>query len=691
MSARRSSTQSVSRRLTGTFVLFVVLLGVVAGSGALGLLLVGHSRSAELRLNRLRVANTAMLLSMADAETGVRGYGLAQQRVFLEPYEQGRLAFRTHAAEALRAAHEDETALVQQQVTLADRWFAVYADPVAEMRPGQVVVSAQLGLANKHTFDELRAVNARLDQVVRVQDRAALRREAQVRLGSLTVTTLALLVALVLAVLTDRRTRDILEEPLLAVVRVLGALTAGDHAVRADVDDGPPEVRAVARSVNELSDRSDLLREEQSELSRLQRLATELGRGVREHLVADESVQAAVSCLGRALSADRVYVRLLEDDGVGSVRHEWQRPGLAPTQGAAAAPQGGSMSRWVRALCAQDEPQSFPDLLAVRGVDPEVDAFAGRSRASAALALPLGTADHPLGMLCLVMEDAPRSWLDREVALCRSAAADLGRALTMATLYAQQEQLVAQLRRLDRTKTDFLSTVSHELRTPLTSIAGYVEMLRDGDAGPVPPAMDAMLTVVDRNTVRLRTLIEDLLSLSQIEAGAPRTRSADVRLSDVVTGSASALRPAAESAGLTLDVGPVPDDVVVVGDRDQLERVVANLLSNAVKFTPAGGTVQVDVRAADGWATVSVVDSGIGIPAAEQDAMSSRFFRATNATDRAIPGTGLGLTLARSIVDHHGGVLSIRSVEHQGTTVEVRLPLSPTHSLPAGVPLEVGA
>jgi signal transduction histidine kinase len=135
------------------------------------------------------------------------------------------------------------------------------------------------------------------------------------------------------------------------------------------------------------------------------------------------------------------------------------------------------------------------------------------------------------------------------------------------------------------------------------------------------------------------------------------------------------LRPAAESRGVELTAEQVDEDLVVRVDRGQLERTLINLGANAVKFTPRGGTAQVTACQADDHVVISVSDTGIGIPEADLSRLFDRFYRATNATAAAIPGTGLGLAIAKAIVEGHGGELGVESVEGEGTTMLVSLPL----------------
>ena len=671
----RRVVQSVSGRLTATFAVLVALLIVVGVSGVVGLVVASHHQDRAQRLEALHSANTEMLLAMTNAETGIRGYRLGRDEGFLEPYWVGRADYPRHLGDALAAATTDaELDLVERQHRIAQRWLVEYAGPVAATDPRAISVSDAQTLVNKRLFDRLRALNAELDVLAHAETDRALAAEERARRHALWTTEAALLAALAVAVVTAHRTRRALVHPLSGVVDVLRRLGAGDHRARAAVLAGPEEVRAVARSVNALADESDRLRAERAERSRLQRLAVEVGRSIREHLHAGDSVAEAVSRLGRGLGADRAHVRLMDSAGLGEVQGQWWAEGVTAPTTTADNPLL-EQPTWLVRLHEAGEHAQEDDVVARVARDPRFAPVAASTGASSLLVAPVGAGDELLGSLSIAMLEGPRAWTEGEAALVRSVAADLGRALVLARLYAQQEELVDQLRELDRVKTDFLSTVSHELRTPLTSISGYLELIRDGDAGEVDPGVDAMLAVVERNTARLRTLIEDLLTLSRIESGAFRVGSGEVDVAELVAAVVTALGPAAVRAGLHLDVETCGGPVTVVGDAVQLERALLNLVSNAVKFTPAGGSVRVRAAALDGEVLVEVADTGMGVPEAEQDGLFARFFRASNATAAAVPGTGLGLAIARSIVEQHGGVLSVVSAESEGTTATVRLPL----------------
>jgi signal transduction histidine kinase len=243
---------------------------------------------------------------------------------------------------------------------------------------------------------------------------------------------------------------------------------------------------------------------------------------------------------------------------------------------------------------------------------------------------------------------------------------------------AAQQALSEQnerLRELDRLKDEFISLVSHELRTPLTSIRGYLELLLDGGAGDLTDDQSRFLSVVDRNSKRLMHLVGDLLFLAQVEAGKLTLELEEIEIDDIVTESVEAAKPIADDKGIALraSLESIPS---MVGDRARLGQLLDNLVSNALKFTPSGGSVDVCVSLDGGEAVIEVVDTGIGIAPSDQAHLFDRFFRSSEATQRAIPGTGLGLTIAKTIVERHGGSIEVESAAGEGTTMRIRLPLA---------------
>jgi two-component system phosphate regulon sensor histidine kinase PhoR len=304
------------------------------------------------------------------------------------------------------------------------------------------------------------------------------------------------------------------------------------------------------------------------------------------------------------------------------------------------------------------------------------------------LVVPFGQGRTPLGLLCLGADDPHRTWSSLERSLTQHVAANLAPALMQGHLITVQQQVVERMRQLDQERDSMIATVNHELRTPLTSIIAYLELVRDGEGGELPDEAAEMLTVVERNAARLRSLIDDAMTLSQKHSPHDRVREpSPVDLAALLRAVIASLWPIASARGVGITIeadateaepGAPEDPFVVVGDEGELERVFTNILGNAVKFSPDDRQVDVSiVRRTDGDAAdiaVVVSDRGVGIPEDEISRLFTRFYRASNATRAAVPGTGLGLAIAREIVVRHSGAIDLESTLGAGTTVTVTLP-----------------
>jgi signal transduction histidine kinase len=227
-------------------------------------------------------------------------------------------------------------------------------------------------------------------------------------------------------------------------------------------------------------------------------------------------------------------------------------------------------------------------------------------------------------------------------------------------------------RQADQAKADLMSTVSHELRTPLASVLGFTELMltRDPDAERRREYLDAIHT----EGRRLQGLIDDFLDLQRVEQGGLPPSMDRVALEEVLREQVDLFSGQSRDHELGLVVEDPP--LVVRADRDQLTRVVANLLSNAIKYSPEGGPVKVEARREVGFARVSVTDPGIGIPPDQREHVFEKFFRVDNSDTRKIGGTGLGLALAREIVQLYGGEIAVESVDSGGSRFHFTFPLA---------------
>jgi len=237
---------------------------------------------------------------------------------------------------------------------------------------------------------------------------------------------------------------------------------------------------------------------------------------------------------------------------------------------------------------------------------------------------------------------------------------------------------VTELRRLEVIRRDFVANVSHELRTPLTAIKGYAETLL-GTAGDDRETARRFLAVIDRHSERLGRLINDLLTLSDLELGRTPMRLNAVTVAAAVDDVLQIFADSVARAGVVVEAQVAPGLPPVHADGDRLRQVLINLVDNAIKYTPAGGRVLVHGVLASGtehggMVEIAIEDSGIGIPAQDLPRLTERFFRVDKARSRELGGTGLGLAIVKHIVQAHGGSLAISSALGQGTTVRVFFP-----------------
>ena len=231
-----------------------------------------------------------------------------------------------------------------------------------------------------------------------------------------------------------------------------------------------------------------------------------------------------------------------------------------------------------------------------------------------------------------------------------------------------------KLKELDHLKSQFVSVVSHELRTPMTSIKGYVENLLDGLAGALTHKQTYSLDRVKHNVERLTRMINELLDLSKIEAGRLDLTLAPVALSEVAEEVVESYQAAAGQKSIVLrTVFPQPLPMVM-GDTDKLSRVLINLVHNAIKFTPQGGAIRVEGRVCDGGhVEVGVIDSGNGIPAHDIEKIFDKFYWSESAPVEA-RGAGLGLAIAKNLVELHGGMIRVESTLGQGSRFSFTIP-----------------
>ncbi|HXI01862.1 MAG TPA: ATP-binding protein [Candidatus Saccharimonadales bacterium] len=291
-----------------------------------------------------------------------------------------------------------------------------------------------------------------------------------------------------------------------------------------------------------------------------------------------------------------------------------------------------------------------------------------------------GGSERILGVIYTDSSEAtkPVSELTRE--LVESVASHA--AIAIENFRLRQEELerrileseMEKLREVDRLKSDFVSHVSHELRTPLTALQGALDNMLDGLTGNLNEKQTRYLERMKGNTSDLVRLIEDLLDLSRIEAGQIALHPRPMPVAKVLSEACDSLGPLAAARKIDLS-SEAPGDLEVRADRDRIMQILLNLAGNALKFTREGGRVGLTAELLGDRALIRVADTGIGIEPAAQDRIFERFYRIEPPGSGRVEGTGLGLAIAKSLVELHGGGITVESQVGSGTTFTVSLPV----------------
>lgn len=283
------------------------------------------------------------------------------------------------------------------------------------------------------------------------------------------------------------------------------------------------------------------------------------------------------------------------------------------------------------------------------------------------LCVPLMHADDPVGTL-RVYATAPHRFGTEDIALLMPLA-DLG-AIAIATTRA-----LAEMETLEANTTHFVRVMTHELRSPITAVLSLVRGVLKGYAGELTDKQIDVLERIGRRLDSLERLVDDLLDLAAGRAPESVEEKGPILLNALVSRALLLFEPHAEEKGLEMTLQPCHERLVVWGTEESLHRVFVNLVGNAIKYTPPGGTVTISVRQMDGQAQVEVADTGIGIPPEALPHLFEAFYRAPNAKALDEVGSGLGLTIAKDLVERHDGRIEVESVVGQGTTFTVTFPI----------------
>lgn len=293
--------------------------------------------------------------------------------------------------------------------------------------------------------------------------------------------------------------------------------------------------------------------------------------------------------------------------------------------------------------------------------------------ASSLAVIPIMSHQGSLGCLLLIDSSDAAGFSSSDVSLMYSLAFQAGLAIQNTRLGEQLESTSAEVERLDRMKSDFIAIASHELRTPLGLILGHATFIQDF----VPEEYAEQMDVIIRSAMRLKELIEDMSAIAHKDQGAARIRGRLFDLSELVEHVVDRFAEQAEYKGIELSADmPPPGTLMVHGDPEKIDVVLDNLVKNAINFTDESGQVGVKAEESEGYAQVFVVDTGIGIPADEVGRVFERFYQVESHLTRKHGGMGLGLSIAKAMVEMHNGRIWCESKEDVGSLFCVMLPMS---------------
>jgi len=305
---------------------------------------------------------------------------------------------------------------------------------------------------------------------------------------------------------------------------------------------------------------------------------------------------------------------------------------------------------------------------------------------------PIIVKDEPVGFILMGNASIYGKAVEGDAELLFVLASQIGTAIENTKLYTELfgshkklemmvaertrelEKLNEELKNLNKMKSDFISSVSHELRTPLTSIKGYASILMTGKLGDVLPAQKERLEKIDKHSNSLVHLINNLLDIARIESGKVQMDMKDISIKEMLDSITDILAPQIKEKNISLKINSKIKFDKIKADPNQLERVFLNLLSNAVKFTPEKGTVNIYIEDKHDDIQFSVEDTGIGIPPQDIPKVFQEFFRADNALDQKIKGSGLGLSLVKKIIEAHKGKIWFDSELGKGTRFTFIIP-----------------
>ena len=411
-----------------------------------------------------------------------------------------------------------------------------------------------------------------------------------------------------------------------------------------------------------------------------QKLSTifQIARILAQHQNQEDILSRLLSCLVENLDAANAALLLLYDPAAGQLAVRASRGYDLSTLDEVRLAPG-------EAMCGKafetGRPGLYPTLSTVAEAGANLTpanrklfrtAAIGQRRAKSAICMPLFSGEAEVGALMLENRQRQHGFAESDMPFLR-ALADLIALTTENTHLRRDLQATQALEEANRLKAELISILAHEMRTPLTSIKGYSTALLMEEASFGPETQREFLQIVDEECDILQDLIHDLLESSVIDAGLLRLEPQPVRLPHLARGVTDDMAHRTQTHRFLTDFAEhIP---IVDADPNRIEQVLRNLLDNAVKYSPQGGLIVVRGEVRGDEVVVSVADQGVGIAPEHLNRLFEKFFRVASALGRHVVGSGLGLPIARTIVESHGGRIWAESQLGQGTTLSFTLPL----------------
>ena len=680
-----------------TWLVFLIVTAILTLVSSQRTALQSAQEASRTELNQLQT----LLTDAVDAETGLRGYIITGDEVFLEPYTRGRDRFQADVDMQLALISQNPTsdsAVQQLQVrntqTNMQRWFTeVAALEIAarQMNAPPSLVRQQLG----RTLIDAARLNIeryRMSEQALLERRGAEAAEISQRLGWIFLAALlgAIAISVVTSVfLSNRLARD--------VGRLVGS---AERAANGDLSGrvGASSTRELSRLASAFNTMTENLQTSRDDLNARNAALSEQARAREQSETTERSLSEVLRLFTASYNRDEIFRQLLDlltgrhgfPVGVMYTYDEWQGAFIA----AATHGTAGDLRRDIpldEGLVGQAVRDrkilTVPDNLMLT-----VETGLSHGPARFTSILPVFYQDRIMGVLVLGSQSEPEAatlnFLDRLGRQVGIALQNLDQYTNLQALSRQlqvrQQEIEEKnhdLERADKMKSEFLANMSHELRTPLNAILGFSELLQEQFYGPLNADQSEYLLNISGSGEHLLSLINDILDLSKIEAGRMELDVEEIDLPALLNGSIAIVRDRAHTQNLRLVVD-TNDAPPLHADPRKVKQIVFNLLSNAVKFTPTGGTVTLATRRTDRpnegpGVEIAVTDTGIGISPEDQKKLFREFTQVDGSLARRHEGTGLGLALTKRLVELHSGRIAVRSSPGAGSTFTVWLPTIP--------------